>query len=66
VNAHRVARFLGVRVWELPAVPEHYRAEAAVILTARHQAAVEKLNRLIESSKGVSPSLDMETLLGEF
>lgn len=33
-----IARFLGVRVWELKNVAAHYIDEAAVILAAQHEA----------------------------
>lgn len=36
-----VARFLGVKVWELTRVPIHYQEEARVILQAQHEARIE-------------------------
>lgn len=33
-----IARFLGVRVWELDKVADHYKEEAAIILEAQHDA----------------------------
>jgi len=33
-----IARFLGVRVWELSKVAVHYQDEAAMILGARYEA----------------------------
>jgi hypothetical protein len=51
-------------------VPDHYKAEAAVILVARQQAAMELLNKIVggggRGGTPVAPALDMETLLGEF
>ena len=35
-----IARFLGVRVWELDRVAIHYQEEAALILRAHHEARV--------------------------
>jgi hypothetical protein len=43
-----IARFLGVRVWELPQVAAHYIDEAAIILEAQHEA------RLHLTGKGAS------------
>jgi hypothetical protein len=40
-----IARFLGVRVWELSKVAAHYQHEAAVILIAQHEARVHKTNK---------------------
>ena len=40
-----VARFLGVRVWELGKVAVHYQDEAAVILMAQHEARIHKTNK---------------------
>lgn len=37
-----MARFLGVRVWELSEVPEHYQREALVIMRAQKGARVRK------------------------
>lgn len=53
-------------MWELDSVPDHYRAEAAVILIAREQAAIERINRLTNQGKSpVAPAIDMDILLGE-
>ena len=54
-----MARFLGVRVWELSEVPEHYQAEAMVIMAATHGAKIHKINE----SKGAMLSLDVTDLL---
>lgn len=35
-----IARFLGVRVWDLGKVAAHYQDEAAVILAAQHEARI--------------------------
>ena len=35
-----IARFLGVRVWELDKVADHYQEEAAIILEAQHIAKI--------------------------
>ena len=35
---HMVARFLGVKVWELDQVALHYQEEAAIVLQARWEA----------------------------
>jgi hypothetical protein len=43
-----IARFLGVRVWDLSKVAAHYQDEAAVILIAQHEA------RIAAAKKGVS------------
>jgi hypothetical protein len=43
-----IARFLGVRVWELSKVAAHYQDEAAVILAGQHEA------RMHLAKKGVS------------
>jgi hypothetical protein len=39
-----VARFLGVRVWELSRVAIHYQEEARVILRAQFEARMEIAN----------------------
>lgn len=36
-----IARFLGVRVWELSRVAIHYQDEARVILLARYKAQMD-------------------------
>lgn len=36
-----IARFLGVRVWELDKVATHYKDEAAIILEAQHIARMK-------------------------
>jgi hypothetical protein len=36
-----IARFLGVKVWELDKVAVHYQDEAAIILEAQHIARFE-------------------------
>lgn len=36
-----IARFLGVKVWELDKVAVHYQDEAAIILEAQHIAKMK-------------------------
>jgi len=40
-----IARFLGVRVWELKHVAAHYQDEAAMILQAQHDARIALINK---------------------
>ena len=40
-----IARFLGVRVWELSKVAAHYQDEAAVILMAQHEARIQRAKK---------------------
>lgn len=40
-----IARFLGVRVWELSKVAAHYQDEAAVILMAQHEARMHRTKK---------------------
>ena len=44
ISAHMIARFLGVRVWELDKVAAHYQDEAAVILMAQDEARAAQRN----------------------
>jgi hypothetical protein len=45
-----IARFLGVRVWELGKVAVHYQDEAAVILMAQHKSKLHRAQKgLVES-----------------
>jgi len=44
-----IARFLGVRVWELPKVAAHYQDEAAVILRAQHEARIHHQEKAIKA-----------------
>jgi hypothetical protein len=46
-----IARFLGVRVWELSKVAAHYQNEAAVILMAQHEA---RKHRTTKGESGMS------------
>lgn len=56
-----IARFLGVRVWDLNKVAAHYQDEAAVILAAQHEA------RLTQAKKGISGMAGAATIaLPEF
>jgi hypothetical protein len=43
-----IARFLGVKVWELSRVATHYQEEARVILQAQYETKVAKKNQLIK------------------
>jgi hypothetical protein len=56
-----VARFLGVRVWELSKVAVHYQDEAAIILIAQHEAKIHKRNKAIEGG-----AMSAEVILAEF
>jgi hypothetical protein len=48
-------------------VPDHRKVEALVILKARQDAAIEKVNRLLEMSKmPLSPGISIDLLIGEF
>ena len=40
-----IAKFLGVRVWELSKVAAHYQDEAAIILMAQHEARIHRTNK---------------------
>jgi hypothetical protein len=40
-----IARFLGVRVWDLNKVAAHYQDEAAVILMAQHEARISRTKK---------------------
>jgi hypothetical protein len=40
-----IARFLGVRVWELARVAIHYQEEARVILQAQYESRIEKAKK---------------------
>jgi len=40
-----IARFLGVRVWELSKVAVHYQDEAAIILAAQYEARKHKYEK---------------------
>jgi hypothetical protein len=42
---HKIAKHLGVRVWELESVPIHYQQEALVIMRAERQARFELAKR---------------------
>ncbi len=56
-----VARFLGVRVWELARVATHYQEEARVILLAQYEA------RMYRTDKGASGMAGAATIaLPEF
>lgn len=41
VEDHFIARFLGVRVWDLKRVPIKYRKQAIIILRARFRARLD-------------------------
>lgn len=40
-----IARFLGVRVWDLNKVAAHYQDEAAVILMAQYESRIHKVKK---------------------
>lgn len=44
-----IAKFLGVRVWELARVAVHYQQEARVILQAQHEAKQHLLSEAIKA-----------------
>ena len=52
-----IARFLGVKVWELSQVPFHYQEEAEVILVAQYQARAEFAGKFAEASKLMVPEI---------
>jgi len=56
-----IARFLGVRVWELPKVAAHYQDEAAVILRAQHEARMHHQEKAIKAG-----AQNIEVFLPEF
>jgi len=56
-----IARFLGVRVWELPKVAAHYQDEAAVILRAQHEARIHHQDKAIQAH-----AQNIEIFLPEF
>jgi hypothetical protein len=56
-----IARFLGVRVWELSKVAAHYQDEAAVILTGSYEAKVRKREHAVKAG-----AMNIEIILPEF
>lgn len=56
-----IARFLGVRVWELARVAVHYQDEARVILQARYEAKIHRQNEALK--KG---AMNVEIFLPDF
>ena len=52
-----IARFLGVRVWDLPRVPFHWQEEAEIILVAQYQAKQELSKNIAEATKLMIPEI---------
>ena len=57
VTPHMIARFLGVKVWELDSVAHHYQEEAEVILVGQYQARVELASKIAKETKLIIPEI---------
>jgi hypothetical protein len=58
---HMIARFLGVRVWDLPKVAVHYQDEAAVILMGQYEAKAAIIKARLKSG-----AMAAEAIVPEF